>query len=165
MVFLLIKAWLRVIYWVRVHYIWRRDSLLMAGSEMGTELRLTVILESEEKSIYKLSGYRLWAKNTGLTVKLLLRNWGKIKYSAEWRKCGKRPSHQLTRMRLLSLVIVKTHWALFWANGWLAFSLISKWCDFAFMQCFSKLFCVRDINDIITWIWREADSCRVFWGP
>lgn len=31
----------------------------MAGSEMGTELRLTVILESEEKSIYKLSGYRL----------------------------------------------------------------------------------------------------------
>lgn len=45
-------------------------------------------------------------KNVGLTVKLEMRNWGRIKFGTEWRKCGKRPSHQLTRMG--SSVTVKT---------------------------------------------------------
>lgn len=81
---------------------------------MGKELRLTVILESEEKPIYKLSGYRLWTKNIGLTVKLEMR----IKCNTEWRKCGKGPS-QLTRMRQLCLSL--------WKHAEPSFELMGDW--------------------------------------
>lgn len=83
---------------------------------MGKKLRLTVILENEEKPIYKLSGYRLWTKkNIGLTVKLEL----KIKCNTEWRKCGKGPSSQLTRMRQL--------WLSLWKHAEPSFELMGDW--------------------------------------
>lgn len=47
--------------WVRMQYM-KEGLLVMASNEVGKELRLTVILESEEKPAYKSPGYRLWAK-------------------------------------------------------------------------------------------------------
>lgn len=61
----------------------------MASNEIGKELRLTVILESEENPLINRRDTGSEQKNVGLTVKLEMRNWGWIKFGTEWRKCGK----------------------------------------------------------------------------